>query len=95
MYYPDNDQRYTYKPFQYAGAENRTAEKKVGIPHLSHTKLLTSMQTKAVIEPLHAQILNDIAFVVVSPFSPFGCKMARVAVLASCGFAMFSNTPPF
>ena len=69
--------------------------KKVGIPHLSHTKLLTSMQTKAVIEPLHAQILNDIAFVVVSPFSPFGCKMARVAVLASCGFAMFSNTPPF
>ena len=28
---------------------------------------------------------NDIAFVVVAPFSPFVCKLARVAVLASWG----------
>ena len=44
-----------------------------------------SLQTKALIEVLHAQ--NDIAFVVVAPFSPFVCKLARVAVLASCDSA--------
>ena len=32
---------------------------------------------------------NDIAFVVVAPFSPFVCKLARVAVLASCDSAKF------
>jgi len=34
-------------------------------------------------ELLHVQ--NDITFIVVPPFSPFVCKPARVAVLASCG----------
>ena len=55
---------------------------------LSHTKLLTSirsLQTKTVIELLHAQ--DDIALIVVAPFNPFVCKLARVAVLASCGSA--------
>ena len=46
-----------------------------------------TLQTKAVIELIHAQ--NDIAFIVVAPFSPFVCKLARVAVLASCGSAKF------
>jgi len=41
------------------------------------------LQTKAVIELLHAQ--NDIAFIAVAPFSPFICKLAKVVVLASCG----------
>jgi len=45
---------------------------------LFYTKLLKhSLQTKALIELLHAQ--NDIAFVVVAPFSLFVCKLARVA----------------
>ena len=57
---------------------------------LSHTKLLTSIAyTKAVIEPFHAQ--NDITFIVVAPFSPFVCKLARAAVLASCGSAKFQR----
>ena len=43
----------------------------------------------AVIELIHAQ--NDIAFVVVAPFTPFVCKLARVAVLASCGSVKFYN----
>ena len=38
---------------------------------------------------MHAQ--NDIAFVAVTPFSPFVCKLARVAVLARCS----SNTTPY
>ena len=49
-----------------------------------------SLQSKAVIELLHAQ--NDIAFVVVALFSPFVCKLARVAVLASCGLAKLNTT---
>jgi len=36
---------------------------------------------------LHTQ--NDIAFVVVAPFILFVCKLARVAVLASCDSAKF------
>jgi len=39
------------------------------------------------IELLHAQ--NDIAFVLVASFSPYVCKLATVAVLASCGSAKF------
>jgi len=46
-----------------------------------------SLQTKAVIELLHAQ--NDIAFVVVAPFSPLVCKLERAAILASCGSVKF------
>ena len=47
-------------------------------------KLLTSsysLPTKAVIELLHTQ--NDIALVILAPFSPFVCKLAREAVLAT------------
>ena len=42
-----------------------------------------SLQTKAVIELIHAQ--NDIAFVIVAPFSQFVCK------LASCGSVKFQT----
>ena len=75
------------RTFEHAGAEEQTVEK-VGFCHLSsffliQTLDLHSLQTKADIELLHAQ--NDIAFVAAAPFSPFACKLARVAVLASCG----------
>ena len=50
---------------------------------------LHSLRTKALIELLHSQ--NDIAFVVAAPFSPFVCKLARVAVLASCDSAKFQH----
>jgi len=46
-----------------------------------------SLQIKTVIELIHAQ--NDITFIVVAPFSPFVCKLMRVAVLASCSSAKF------
>jgi len=51
------------------------------------------LQTKAVIELLHAQY--DIVFIVVAPFIQFVCKLARVAVLASCSSLKSSNTMPF
>jgi len=60
----------------------------------SHTKLLTSIayKTKAVIELIYTQ--NDIAFVIVAPFSPFVCNWQEwwfwlATVLRS------SNTMPF
>jgi len=55
----------------YVGAEKHTAEK-VGFRHLSHTNLLTSIAYKLkqlLTYVLHAQ--NDIAFIVVAPFSLF------------------------
>jgi len=55
---------------------------------LSHTKLLTSIAYKLK-QLLSYFTQNNIAFIVVAPFSLFVCKLARVAVLASCGFATF------
>ena len=74
--------------FEYAGAEKQTADKSDFIIFfflLSHTLDWHSLQTKAVIELLHAQ--NDIVLIVVAPFSPFVCKLARMVVLASCSSA--------
>ena len=45
-----------------------------------------SLQTKAVIELLHAQ---NVTSIIVASFNPFVCKLARVVVLASCGSAKF------
>jgi len=50
------------------------------------------MHAKAVIELLHAQ--NNIAFIVLAPFGPFVCKLARRTVLASSSSAN-SNMMPF
>ena len=41
-----------------------------------------SLQTKAVIEVLHTQ--NDIAFVIVAPFSPFVCKSSGFGSFQLC-----------
>ena len=57
----------TLSTIQYARAEKQTAEK-VRIHHLlSFFLTSSSLQTKAVIELLHAQ--NNIAFIVVALFS--------------------------
>jgi len=76
----------TLSTSQYAEAEKQTAEK-VRICHLlSFFLTSSSLQTKAVIELLHAQ--NNIAFVVVALFSCLSANwQAWVAVLASCGSA--------
>jgi len=61
--------------FEYAGAEKQTAEKSdFTIFLLCHTKTLD---------------YNNIAFVVVAPFSLFVCKLAGVVVLAGCGSSKF------
>ena len=62
----------TLSTIQYAGAEKQTTEK-VGIHHLlSFFLTSSSLQTKAVIEQLHAQ--NNIAFIVVALFSCFSAN---------------------
>jgi len=68
--------------------QTKHAERMI-LPGSSQNALLSqhSLQTKAVIELLHAQ--NDMAFVIVAPFSPFVCKLANVAVFGSCGSAKF------
>ena len=62
----------TLSTSQYAEAEKQTA-KKVRICHLlSFFLTSSSLQTKAVIEQLHAQ--NNIAFIVVALFSCFSAN---------------------
>ena len=56
-------------------------------------KLLTSIAYKLKHLLSYFTHRDDIAFVVVAPFSPFICKLARVADLANCDSAKFDTTP--
>ena len=86
---------------EYAGAEKQTPPKSrisssffLSSFFFSYKTLdLHSLQTKALIELLHAQ--NDIAFVVVAPFRPFVCKLARWWQFWLAAILQSSNTTPF
>ena len=88
------------RTFEYA--DHRKSQIWILIRHIlfssfSHTKLpwlAYSLQIKAVIELLHTQ--NNIAFVIIAPFSLFVCKLARVVVFGYVAAVLWcSNAMPF
>ena len=68
---------------------NRLPKSRISSSFFFLIQNLTSIadKLKQLLSLVHTQ--NDIAFVVVAHFTPFVCKLARVAVLASCGSAKF------
>ena len=79
MYYLDNVQR-SYKP------QTKHTERMI-LPSSSQNACKCTFECTKLIELLHTQ--NDFGFVAIPPFSPVICKLARVAVLTSCGSVKF------